>query len=117
MTPREIEYRAFVAGYEAGEYGLTGPFEPDKSPRSSWSKRLKVCWKKYKRSTMADKIPSSKGPSATKAYTMLHEGVANGKPITERQKRFFAARANSGAMSGPNVKRGKRPKAARRLPR
>jgi len=67
---------------------------------------------------MADKIPSSKGPSPEKAYAMLHEGVANGKPISERQKRFFAARASTGGSMGTRgAKRGKRPKAARTSPR
>ena len=66
---------------------------------------------------MADKIPSSKGPSPTKAATMLRDGVAQGKPITEKQKRFFAARANSGVMNTRMAKRGKRPKAPRTSPR
>ena len=65
---------------------------------------------------MPKKIPSSQGPSATKAAIMLHEGVANGKPISERQRRFFAVRANEGGVM-KMAKRGKRPKAARSTPR
>lgn len=56
---------------------------------------------------MAKKIPADKGPSPEKAATMLDEGVANGKPISPRQKRFFAARAYG---TPRNVKRGRRPR-------
>ena len=50
---------------------------------------------------------------------MLHEGVANKRPLSDRQRRFFAARASAGGAMGPikNAKRGKRPKAARTSPR
>lgn len=56
---------------------------------------------------MAKKIPADKGPTPEKAATMLDEGVANGKPISPRQKRFFAARAYG---TPRNSKRGRRPR-------
>lgn len=64
---------------------------------------------------MAKAIPLSKGPSPDKAAEMLRDGTANGEPLSSRQKRFFGARA--GERSVKNVKRGKRPKAARTSPR
>lgn len=42
-----------------------------------------------------------------KAEKILHEGVANGRPLTERQRRFFGARASGAPM------RPARPKARR----
>lgn len=66
---------------------------------------------------MAKKIPSSEGPSPAKAAIMLHEGVANGRPISDRQRRFFGARSNESAAPVKMAKRGKRPKKARSSPR
>jgi len=57
---------------------------------------------------MAKKIPLSKGPTPEKAATMLHEGKANKRTITERQRRFFAVRAYG------NVRGAKRGRAPRR---
>lgn len=55
---------------------------------------------------MAKRIPLSEGPSPDKAREMLDDGTVHGKPITDRQRRFFGARMNAGRM----VKRGKRPR-------
>lgn len=53
---------------------------------------------------MAKKIPLSQGPSPEKAAVMLEEGEVRGKKITDRQRKFFGARA------GRMVKRGRRPR-------
>jgi len=61
-----------------------------------------------------NRIPMSEGPSPAKAAEMLRDGTVHGKPISDRQKRFFGARAS---QRTPMAKRGKRPKSPRRAPR
>jgi hypothetical protein len=46
---------------------------------------------------MAKKPSRRKGaPSAKKAKTILHDGTVHGRPLTERQRRFFGAVSHKG---------------------
>lgn len=38
--------------------------------------------------------------SKRKAAEMLHDGTVHGKPITDRQRRYFGAIASGAAMKG-----------------
>lgn len=35
------------------------------------------------------------GPSPAKARKILHEGKVHGRPLTEKQRKFFGARSNA----------------------
>ncbi len=47
-----------------------------------------------KQKALAAELAKQHGPSPMKAAQMLHDGTAQGHPITDRQRRFFGARSH-----------------------